>query len=238
MADLAAITTLTFDCYGTLIDWEAGILGVVRPFLDQCRTPPTDDQLLAAFAHFERRIQAGPYLPYRNVLALVMRELTAHFDAPVSAHDFDALAKSLPAWPAFPDTATALRVLAAEYRIGVLSNIDDDLLEGTRRRSGLTYHWAVTAQHVRSYKPAPAHFTAALERHGLSTDQVLHIASSIGHDIAPASALGIRTVHLHRRAGRGGPGANGPGEARPTFEVADFVGLFRLLHITQPAEAA
>ena len=229
MRDLSAITTLTFDCYGTLIDWEAGILAALRPFTDRTRTPPTDDQLLGAYAHLERRIQAGPYLPYRNVLALVMRELTAHFDVPISAHDYDALATGLPRWPAFPDTAGAMRRLHTRFRLGILSNIDDDLLEGTRLHAGLTFDWAVTAQQVRSYKPGLAHFTTALSAHSVSPREVLHVASSIGHDIAPASSLGIATVHLHRRAGRSGPGANGPGEAQPTFSVADFAGLLALL---------
>lgn len=231
MNDFSNITNLTFDCYGTLVDWEAGILGALRPFAARAAQPPEDRALLACYGELERDIESGEFRPYREVLSRVMRGMADRFGFALGAGEEGTLAQSLPTWPAFADTAAALRRLHTRFKLGVLSNIDDDLLEQTRRHADLTIDWAVTAQQCRSYKPASAHFTTALARHGLTPDRVLHVASSIGHDIAPASALGIATVHLHRRAGREGPGANGPGMARPTHTVTDFASLLTLLHL-------
>ncbi len=223
---MQGIATITFDCYGTLIDWEAGIIAAMRPVLP---ASVTDDALLGAFAESERAIEAGPFRPYREVLGLVTRALAEKFG--FTPHNDGILADSLPRWPAFPDSAAGLARLRTRYRVGVISNVDDDLFAATASAAGFAVDWVVTAQQCRSYKPSPHNFQEAMERHGLSPRQVLHVASSIGHDIAPASAMGIQTVHMHRRFGKSGAGANGPGEACARYTVRDFSGLLALVGV-------
>lgn len=232
MTVLRGVKTLTFDCYGTLVDWESGILHALRSagFAHPGTNGAGDDALLSAYAELELRNESGEYRPYREVLARTLEGLAQQFrlETPPAR---DLLAKSLPNWPAFADTAEALRALHTRFQLGVISNIDEDLFEQTRLRCGLTLDWVVTAERCRSYKPSHNNFKTAMRIHHLEPGEVLHVASSVGHDIAPASELGIRTVWLNRRHGKAGRGANGPGEATPTYTVSDCRGLLRLLNV-------
>jgi 2-haloacid dehalogenase len=212
--DLARFDALTFDCYGTLIDWETGLLGALREIAEA-----DDDRLLSRFAEAERAIEAGPYRSYREVLREVLRRI-----APADT-ERDALARSLPDWPVFPDTVASLEALRRRYRLAIVSNVDDDLFAGTARHLRVPFDAVVTAQQVGSYKPAPAHFHRVLERLSLPREKVLHVAQSRYHDIAPAKALGWSTVWVNRRAGRAGSGATPPQEAIADLEVPDLATL-------------
>ncbi len=216
---------LTFDCYGTLIDWETGMLAALRPLLDRRGLTPTDDAILERFAAWEAEVESEPYLPYREVLREVTRRWAGECGFAPDDEEADALAESLPHWPPFADTVDALTTLARRYRLGIISNVDDDLFAGTARRLGVPFDFVVTASQVKSYKPAPAHFLAALnrlERSGVRRDRILHVAQSLHHDIAPARALGLATVWVNRRMGQPGSGATLPASAAPDMEVPDL----------------
>lgn len=208
---------ITFDCYGTLIDWNRGVAGaLVREAARQGRKADAD-AVLGVFHAAEPRVQAAGYRTYREVLT----ELEGHvagelgWDPPSSP---GYLAKSLPEWEPFPETNRALRRLVdAGYTLGILSNVDDDLLAGTRRHLGVDFELLVTAEQVRSYKPATAHFERAIEHVGGMRERLLHIAQSYFHDVRPARALGIATVWVNR-LDEAVPDA----ETGPTAEVADL----------------
>jgi len=219
---------LSFDCYGTLIDWESGILSALRPVLSNHGIEETDDQLLAAYAAEEEKAEGDEYRPYREVLREVMRGIGDRFGFTPAADELDCLALSIEQWPAFADTIESLHLLKRRYRLAIISNIDDDLFSGSARRLEVPFDEVITARQVRSYKPRPAHFETALERLGLERDRLLHVAQSLFHDIEPAQRLGLSTVWVNRRQGREGFGATPPGDARPDLEVPDLRTLARL----------
>ncbi len=226
--DFSRFSALTFDCYGTLIDWEAGILSALRPWLESNGWSGTDEEALEFFGSVESGLQAGAYLTYEEVLRQVAREIGSSLGFSVGEADGDVLAASVADWPAFPDTAEALRQLKGRYRLAVVSNIDDDLFALSNRWLGVEWDEVVTAQQVRSYKPAPAHFHEVLARLGLPRESVLHVAQSLFHDIVPARKLGITTAWVNRRKDRQGFGATPAAEAVPDVEVPDLATLARL----------
>lgn len=225
MIDFTAIRALTFDCYGTLIDWETGILGVLRPMLAAHHVRASDAELLALYAELEAIEEAGAYQPYREVLARVAAGIGARLGAGLGRRECDALAESIGRWPAFADTERALREWFPRYQLVVCSNVDDDLFERTRPNLGSPVHMVVTAERCRSYKPNPEHFRVALEQIGLPPEHVLHIAESRRHDIAPARAMGMRTAWVNRHAGRSGPSASGAGDAAADVTAPDLATL-------------
>ncbi len=222
MLDFDRYSHLTFDCYGTLIDWEHGILTALRPILDRHGVAPTDDQVLELYGELEAAAEAGPYRPYRAVLAAVMDGLGARLGFAPSPEERDALAASVEHWPPFPDTVEALRALARRYRLVILSNIDDDLFAGSARQLGVEFAAVITAQQVGSYKPDRRNFRFALERLGVPADRVLHVAQSLYHDIEPAKEIGLTTVWVNRRHDRPGFGATPAATAQPDLEVPDL----------------
>ena len=225
--DFDTVEALTFDCYGTLIDWESGILRALDALLDPAASKPDHDTLLEQFGRFEPAAEQGPFRPYRAVLEDVARMFGDAYSVEVDDIEAAAFASSVPLWPPFPDSSEALRALAGRYRIAIVSNVDDDLFEGSAARLGVTFDEVVTAEQVGSYKPARAHFDEVLERLSLPREQVVHCAQSLYHDIGPASALGFRCVWVNRRAGRAGTGATPPATATTHLEVPDLATLAR-----------
>jgi 2-haloacid dehalogenase len=209
--DPAAFDVLTFDCYGTLIDWETGIVAALRR---AASWPCTDEELLERFGTHEAEAEAGPYRPYREVLAAAARGIARDLDVELS-DAAAAFGSSVGDWPPFADSPEALRRLAARYRLGVVTNCDQDLFAASNRRLGVRFDWVITAERVRSYKPNPRHFEVALQEIGLPKERVLHVAQSLFHDHVPAKRLGLSTVWIDRRAGRTGSGATPPAEAEP-----------------------
>jgi 2-haloacid dehalogenase len=190
------LSLLTFDCYGTLIDWDRGI----RDVLARVSGVPREscDSLVEAYIRAEASIEQGDYQSYRDVQARALKVVAqAHpFDLPVrEAH---ALSDALPSWLPFDDTNEALTRLKSQYTLGVLSNIDRDLFAGTCAHFDVDFDLVITAEDVRSYKPLPPHFTEMLRQTPAGLDGVLHVAQSLYHDAAPAAALGIQYVWINR----------------------------------------
>ncbi len=226
--DLGRFDALTFDCYGTLIDWEAGILEGLRAALAARAAATTDEDLLEMYARHETALEQGPYLPYREVLALALRGVGGELGAEVADEDAATFGRSVPSWPAFPDSAAALARLRGRFRLGVLTNCDDDLFAGSSRRLGDPFEWVVTAQQVGAYKPSQAGFEVLFQRLAIPRERILHVAQSLFHDHVPARELGLASVWVNRRAGRPGSGATPPADAVPDLVVPDMATLAAL----------
>jgi 2-haloacid dehalogenase len=214
---------LTFDCYGTLIDWEAGILGQLRPMLIAHGVAvPADDDILAHFGRLEREAESGAFRPYRSILTDVAFAFGAAQGFEATAGEAERFAASVETWPPFPDSVESLAKLSTRYRLGIVSNVDDDLFAGSAAQLGVDFSEVVTAQQVRSYKPGFAHFHEVWERLGLPKEKVLHVAQSRYHDISPAVALDLDCVWVNRRGDRDSGGATTPSDAAPDHEVPDL----------------
>lgn len=186
---------LTFDCYGTLIDWKSGVLTALR---DHPNVDP--DVFFETWWRVDRRLTCeGPYRRYREVLARDFAEAFQSVGIAIPHTKAECLAGGLGDWPPFPDAPAALVAFRRlGFKLGILSNIDDDLLERSVDRLGVDIDVRITAENIRSYKPEARHFEALLERTGCRPAQVLHIAASRFVDIAPASRLGFRTMYVQR----------------------------------------
>ncbi len=218
---LADFTTLTFDCYGTLIDWESGMLVPLQAWAANHRVAATDDGLLEAFGRHENKVEAdNPGMLYPDVLRAALRAVAGDFDVPATGDEADALAASIRDWPPFPDSPSALRYLKRHYRLVILSNVDRDSFAHSNAKLGVEFDAIVTAQDVGSYKPDARNFRFLLDRlgqMGVERSQVLHTAQSLFHDIAPANELGLATAWINRRHGKPGMGATPPSDAKPDF---------------------
>lgn len=191
-----AIDTLTFDCYGTLIDWEGGL---TRSFAEIFGPEALKRraELFAAYVPIEAELEKGPYLSYRDILGEVTKRLARQFDWNLSKSHENRLAELLPTWTAFADTNAALIRLKEKFRLGILSNIDRDLFAQTAKHFSVEFDFVITAQDVRSYKPSPGHFHRMLAEFG-KKDRVLHVAQSQFHDGRVANALGLAFAWINR----------------------------------------
>ncbi|MDX2131189.1 MAG: haloacid dehalogenase type II [Planctomycetota bacterium] len=228
--DLGAIRAITFDCYGTLVDWEAGILRALKPLLAVRGAPLPDEDVLASYAAYEAAEESGEYTPYREVLRGVTARFAERCGFALEEKELEHLPASLARWPLFTDTRAALASLAARVPLVVCSNVDDDLFDATREALGVEFAYVVTASYCRSYKPDPRHFRVALALLGLPPASVLHVAQSRYHDIAPARALGMPTIRVNRPSRRGGVGVAPahPPASEPDLEVPDLASVARL----------
>ena len=186
----------TFDCYGTLVDWESGIagtLGRLWPAADR-------ERLLRAYHRAEPLVQeAEPTTPYREVTARALEAMAAAEGLTLDGKERDALARSLPGWPVFPEVPGALHdIRSRRWRVGILSNTDPDLLEASMAAIGVEPDLVVTAREAGSYKPAPGHWLVFRERSGVERDRHVHVGASLFHDVAPAAELGIPVVWINR----------------------------------------
>lgn len=220
--DYGRFEALTFDCYGTLIDWEAGLADAFRPILGAHGVAMRDEDVLSRYAGYEAAAEAGPYQPYRHVLAAGLRGVAGELGFEPSDEETVAFSGSVVDWPAFPDSTAALARLKTRYRLGVITNCDDDLFAASNERLGADFDWIVTAQQLRSYKPAERNFTLAFDRIGVPRERILHVAQSLFHDHAPARRLGMTTVWIDRRQGRSGSGATPNATAAPNATFPDM----------------
>lgn len=218
-----AYDLITFDCYGTLIDWRGGITGAFRDAAARDGVALDDAAVLALYNEIEPAVEAEPYRRYRDVLAESARRVAARLSWPLPEGAAAFLAQSLPGWTPFPDTNAALeRLAAAGYSLGVLSNTDDDLLAATRRHLTVPFDMVVTAQQVRSYKPGHGHFQVARGR--LGGRRWLHAAQSYFHDVVPARALGIPVAWINRHGEAPPPAGATPDREFDTLtELADWL---------------
>jgi 2-haloacid dehalogenase len=222
--DFAQFEWVSFDCYGTLIDWESGILGYLQPLLRSKARELTDGEVLRMYSEFEPAEQAKAYRSYRDVLASVVRDFASELRFDVSDNDTSGIADSIRDWKPFSDTIPALRVLKRKYMLAILSNIDDDLFAYSADKLLVPFDCVVTAQQAQSYKPALNNFDLLLKRLSIPRSRLLHVAESLFHDVAPANSLGIKTVWVNRR--RGKPAAASKlVDAKPDMEVLDLADL-------------
>jgi 2-haloacid dehalogenase len=205
------VEALSFDCYGTLIDWETGITRALQPWLERHGVAASRVDVLAAFSAYETMVQGEmPGARYPRVLAEVMRRIGRRLGAAVSDEEADAFGDSVGDWPAFPDSTDALERLSTRFSLIILSNVDHASFARSNDRLGVTFDRIVTAEDVGSYKPAPANFAAllaALEELGMERHQLVHVAESLYHDHQPAKVIGLRTAWIHRRHAQEGFGA-------------------------------
>jgi 2-haloacid dehalogenase len=229
--DFSRFTTISFDCYGTLIDWESGILPVLRGVLANHGQSLPDAAILELYGEFEAEAESGPYQSYRDVLQSVVRSFAERLHFEATAAEIRSLHESIHAWRPFPDTVSALRELRKHYRLVVISNIDDDLFAETRKHLGveIEFDGVITAQQARSYKPSINNFQIALRTLALSPNRLLHAAQSVYHDVVPARSLGISTVWVNRKSARPGIGAVRASTGRPDLEVADLTSLVEIV---------
>jgi 2-haloacid dehalogenase len=220
--EYGGVEVLTFDCYGTLIDWETGIAAALGAVARAHGRDVADEALLATYAGHEAGLEAGPYLRYREVLARACRGVCADLGIEPSAEEVAAFAGSVGDWPAFPDSAAALAALASRFRLAVITNCDDDLFAASNRRLGVRFGWIITAQQAGSYKPSHRNFELAFERIGAPRDAILHVAQSLYHDHVPAKELGLRSVWINRRGDRLGSGATPTAAATPDATFPDM----------------
>jgi len=219
------ITHLTFDCYGTLIDWESGILAAVQPVLAGRGVVPAPEAILRRYVKHEARLEAEQWRPYHEILRGVMRGLASDFHVRLAGDDLDVLADTLPDWPPFSDTIAALHKLAGHYHLVVLSNIDDALFAQTQKRLRVRFSEIITAEQMRSYKPGHAHFREAVRRLNISPLQILHVAQSLYHDHMPAHEFGFRTAWVRRPSLLGDLGLSPEVTMQPDIMVADLESL-------------
>jgi 2-haloacid dehalogenase len=226
--DFSRYRAISFDCYGTLIEWEAGILPALRTLLASHRCPLPDAAILELYGEFEAEAESGPYQSYRDVLESVVRQFGTRLGFEPTAAELRSLHASVPAWPPFPDTVAALQQLQQRYRLAVISNIDDDLFAATRKHLGVEFDTVVTAEQAHSYKPSLNNFQTALQKLQVPPQRLLHVGQSIYHDVLPAQSLGIATVWVNRRSARPGVGAVRPAAGKPDVEVPDLQTLASL----------
>ena len=222
---LSQFKALSFDCYGTLIDWETGIVEALRPLGERAGTAP--EQMLAAYGPIEHETEeAFPALPYSQLLEKVHAGLCEQLGVAPNAEEATAFGASVGDWPAFPDSAEALAYLKRHFQLIILSNVDRKSFAGSNRRLGVEFDQILTAEEIGSYKPDLRNFDYLLARAGeagIAKDELLHTAQSLFHDHVPAKKMGFATVWIDRRAGRPGSGATPPAKAKPDATFPDMV---------------
>lgn len=228
MFDFTNFEWISFDCYGTLIDWESGILGYLRPLFERNGRNLSDAEILSLYSEFEPREQSGKYRSYRAVLASVVRDFARELRFEVTDAEAAGLADSIRNWQPFDDIAPALRYLHSRYKLAIVSNIDDDLFAYSAQKLRVPFHCVVTAQQGQSYKPSARNFELLLEKIAVPRSHLLHVAESLYHDVKPANLLGITSVWVNRRHGKQAA-ASRLSKANPDLEVPDLDRLAKLV---------
>jgi 2-haloalkanoic acid dehalogenase type II len=222
----------SFDCYGTLIDWESGLASALQPLLRK-RPELSIDQALAAFAQLETRQQANsPAMPYPDILARVYNQLAVQWDLTSAPGESERFGQSIGNWPAFEDTAESLRILKQHAKIFILSNVNRASFALSNARLGVTFDGIFTAEDIGAYKPAVKNFEFMLSRvgeQGIARHELLHVAQSLYHDHAPANRLGIASAWIDRRGRPGGATATAPAGIAYTFRFPSLSKLAEAL---------
>ena len=222
---------LTFDCYGTLIDWETGMYAALKPWLENHGLILSPATVLETFAEHEATQQAEtPSLRYAELLATVHKRLARHWRIPSTDAEAEAFGRSIADWPAFPDSAPALQYLKQHYKLVILSNVDRLSFMASNRKLHVAFDAIYTAEDIGSYKPEQRNFLYMLERlaaQGIAPSRILHTAQSLFHDHVPAAALGLATCWIDRRHAQTGYGATLPpmSEVHTNFRFESLAAL-------------
>ena len=219
---LSDFNTLTFDCYGTLIDWESGMANALEPLTRKVKTSLTRDQILETHGRFEvaQEVQT-PSMRYRDLLAIVYKRMAEHWGVTASWAECVEYGRSIQHWPAFPDSVEALRHLKQHYKLVILSNVDNESFAHSNVKLGVAFDAIFTAEDIGSYKPSPRNFEymlANLAAHGIATRTILHTAESLFHDHKPANAAGLASCWIYRRHDQQGFGATADPGAMPRYD--------------------
>ena len=229
MLDFNSFEWVSFDCYGTLVDWETGISDAAAALFARHGVRRTKEEILAMFSDAEPRVQSSSkFLEYRRVLGDVMEIMAWEASIRLPRTEADYLADSLPDWPVFPDAAAALKAMQAKYKLAVISNVDDDLFARTAANLGIAFDAVITSQQAGSYKPALRNFRFAQERLGVENSHWLHVGESLFHDIGPANLLGIESVWVNRPDRGGGSRRT---DAVPSLEAPDLAALAGMMGV-------
>src|SRR5690606_33466015 len=218
--NLQDFTTLTFDCYGTLIDWESGMVEALKPLTSRVSRPLSRDEILEAHARHESSQQAWtPAKRYSELLAVVYKRLAEEWQVTVTWEECQAYGNSAGNWPTFSDTVEALWYLKQHYKLVILSNVDNESFSRSNAKLGVTFDAIYTAEDIGSYKPSSRNFEYMLDKLqslGVAKRQILHTAESLFHDHVPANQVGLTSCWIYRRNETGGFGATMKPEAMPT----------------------
>ena len=227
MLDFSSYKVLSFDCYGTLVDWETGILSALRPVLSRHAVGNLpDDELLRLYGSLEREAQKQrPFINYCEVLSKITIGLGNRLEFCPTAEDLTVLAESVKDWPPFQDTIPALRSLKQRFELAIISNVDRDLFAHSAALLEVPFDYVITSEEAKDYKPSLASFRLALERIGHPSSELLHVAQSLYHDMAPAKEMGLDTVWVNRSDARSTPNV----ASQPDLEVPDLKSLARLI---------
>lgn len=223
--DLQQIEVLTFDCYGTLIDWEAGLREVLAELIDKYDSSLHVDALLSDWEEVQFALISEPWQPYRQVLRQSLLDTFRRRDIELEETDADRFGREIGSWPPFADTCPVLERLKPHWKLGILSNIDDAMLQQSCRQLGVAFEELISAEQVQSYKPHTPHFEEAIKRFGCPPERFLHCAFGFKYDQKPALAVGMQTVWVKR------PGWIRDDEATPTYEVESLEELAQLLGV-------
>ena len=235
---LTDFKVLTFDCYGTLIDWEMGMLNGLAPLTDKLETAPEPNTLLQAHARYESAQQRQtPTMVYADILAIVYKRLAEEWGVATSWEECIVYGQSIQHWPAFPDSADALQYLKEHYKLVILSNVDNRSFAASNAKLGMHFDAIYTAQDIGSYKPADANFEYMLRNLatlGFGKEDILHTAESMFHDHQPANRHGLNSCWIYRRYAKDGFGATMNPGAMPRYDfqfnsLADMVRAHRAL---------
>ncbi|NOX58791.1 MAG: haloacid dehalogenase type II [Planctomycetes bacterium] len=192
----ANLKLITFDCYGTLIDWDEGLQRSLGPFAEDSRQPLAE--LVEAYIRTEATLEQGAYRPYREIQRITLAQLAERFRFTVPSPKENALSDGIAKWAPFDDTIASLARLKTRYMLGVLSNIDIDLFAASASKLQIPFDLIITAEDVEAYKPSHAHFLRMLQQTGLKRENILHVAQSLYHDAKPAAELGLPFVWINR----------------------------------------
>jgi 2-haloacid dehalogenase len=228
MLNFREFEVVTFDCYGTLIDWETGIFAALKPILASHGKSIPDAQLLELYGQFEAQAEIGEYRSYRDVLQDVVSRFGKKLAFTPTLDELQSLPNSVQHWKPWPDTVAALKKMGSLYRLAIISNIDDQLFQSTHRFLRVAFDPVVTAEQAHCYKPGLEIFKLALERVGVARNRVLHVGQSIYHDVLPAQSLGLATIWVNRPSARTGVGAVKRADGKPDLTIASLEELAQL----------
>ncbi len=220
--DFNRFEILTFDCYGTLINWEEGLLRCLHRILAAHGKDTDDATILRLYGDFEAIAERGEYRLYRDVLQTVVRKFGEQLGFAPTDQETRSLPESLPNWKPWPDTVSALRELHGRFRLAIISNVDDDLFAATRPQLEVEFDPIITAQQAQAYKPSVKNFELALRRVGVPAHRVLHVGQSVYHDVIPAQSLGLATVWVNRPSARSRVGAVKAADGHPDLQVSSL----------------